>query len=537
MSKRIIPASTRAIVLDRDLHQCQYADCKLREENDIELNLHHIYPERYGGTEEPNNLITLCKAHHKAMHVQFHGYYGDSTGVMEQIRRFFRRALFGVGLGSDPTLVDVLAYLTGSRKFRDGQEQVIRDILNGHDVLFVTPTSAGKSACYQIPGIILPQQTLVITPLKALMANQTQSLLQKIVPATFINSDVGEVDRKRRMSWIVDGLVKFVFLTPERFFPKGEPYQGPLLKHYDLLAVDEAHCIDKWGRSFRPSYARLGELRQALSSPPTLAITASASKQVQTRVKASLGIQNAKTYVTGFKRDNIELKSYVIKPHGLTKYAQLEVVLAVRRTLKTLIFVPTINVGKDLLAHLNTTGYEARFFHSELDTAEKTELQNRFTGIAKPKLQILIATSAFGMGIDIPDIRLVVHWGIPANIEDYYQQFGRAGRDGRAAEAILIYRPGDEGVIRFLSQKGREANQRLTSIERTKLYEIEEDELLTMLEYVEADNKWDYILNYFGDDSLLSGPWRRYLKRLMWPVLVPVILAAVALAYLLGRYR
>ncbi len=531
--KRTIPANIRQLVLDRDRYACQ--ECGATKESGAVLHLHHVIPEKIGGTEEPNNLVTLCDIHHSVRHIEFQAYYPSSSSVLAKMAAITVQFLQKIRLGSngdyDRQLKALLTFLTGQDTFRTGQEGVIRSLAGGEDVLFVTPTGSGKSLCYQIAGLQNEKPSLVITPLKALMRDQAMFLANKKIPTTYIDSDVGSNDKANRIKMIRAGLFRFVFLTPERFFWPSLKTDNPLLINYGLLTIDEAHCVDKWGRHFRPAYSQLGTLRTNLKFPQTLALTASASANVQDRILNSLGIPHAKRIVTGFYRPEIDLSVRKVgeSPYGLPRskegifqiklgWLKQELIgenkkeddLGQRLTVfkrrkgrprvgKVIVFVSTVAQGKNVLESLERIGLEAAFYHSRLHKDERIRIQNRFTGQTQPRLDILIATSAFGMGLNIPNIRQIVHWSLPASMEDYYQQIGRAGRDGKKSKAVLFYADGDEGLVRYMNQKSRESKRDLTRQEEQALASIEEDELQVMIGYLASSSKWKYILDYFGE--------------------------------------
>ncbi|MEX2210019.1 MAG: DEAD/DEAH box helicase [Patescibacteria group bacterium] len=599
-AKREIPAEVRAEVLERDENKCR--ECGSKQG----LNLHHVLPEQFGGKETPDNLITVCKLHHKAKHVEFHMFYGDSRSVVAHMRRYADqvRQLSGnfFGLMGEVRLKPVLYLLTGQRTFRPSQEEVIRDVLAGRDVLFVTPTGSGKSLCFQLPGLLLDGQTMVISPLKSLMKDQVEGLLKRKVPATYINSDLGTHEKNQRIKFALEGLFRFLYVTPERFFQPRLNLKNRLIRKYKLLAVDEAHCIDLWGRNFRPSYAKLGELKKALGSPPTLALTATASKRVQKEILKSLDMPNAKRYVTGFHRPEIELYNLQIpvgfkdektgdllrseekvdaakadlierilkapkyyKPNPRRRWRMIKRDIAPKKFAlvkdalsehreqrvsfyqtffrkykgelraavklirdkklkrgvsrltkarqkvlwqtyqivnddKVLIFVPTVTKGKELRKELEKRGIAIDFYHGKLPVHEKTQVQNRYSGLFGKQSRALISTSAFGMGIDISNIRRVVHYSVTASLEDYYQQIGRAGRDRKRSKAFLLYAPGDEELIRFMNEVSKEDKEEpLTAQQRERLVQIEEKELSAMLDYLQAPHQWRHILDYFGE--------------------------------------
>ncbi|MDP4000301.1 MAG: RecQ family ATP-dependent DNA helicase [bacterium] len=514
-AKRPIPSDVREKVLGRDGYQCN--ECGARKDDGAVLHLHHVIEEQFGGTEDPDNLITLCDIHHNTVHIGFQAYYPESRKTIVRMAAITRALLDFIWSALPVTPAWrarlVLKFLTGKTKFRRGQWPVIKALSRNENVLFVTPTGSGKSLCYQLPGLLRNDPTLVISPLKVLVREQAAFLAKKKIPATFINSDVGAQDKRNRIAMIRDKLFRFVFVTPERFYGKSFHADSPLLIRYGLLAVDEAHCIDKWGRHFRPAYAQLGTLRNHLNKPPTLALTASASKDAQDRILRSLKMSQAKRVVTGFYRPEIRLKTKLIKSHRTTDDRELfaRKLEALTRFVdnkpqKTIIFVPTIGIGDRILPALHDS---VQFFHSKKDAKEREATYQRFR---EGKRSILIATSAFGMGLNIPDIRRVVHWSIPANLEEYYQQVGRAGRDGKVAQALLLYAPGDEGLTRWMNKKALESATHLGTKDRASVGSIEERELREMLDYLRAKDKWRYVLDYFGERQT----WLSMFAKSLW---------------------
>lgn len=311
MTKRQIPDSVRQFCYKRDQGTCQEPGCKLTRHNGGIMNLHHIQPEQFGGQDIPSNLITLCDIHHKNMHSEFSAFYPDSQGILKRMNYHIKKVLskfrnvIGVDDGLD--LKPYLQLLTGQDTFRVGQLEVIRAAAKGQNVLFVTPTGSGKSACYQLPGLLSHKPSLVISPLKALMKDQVESIWRKKIPATYINSDLSLAESQNRYQFIANNLYKYIFVAPERFQSK-QPETGHLYREYAHLVIDEAHEIEMWGVAFRPAYKTLGSLRQQLSNPPIIALTATASKSTQQHILETLGIQDAKVIVTGFYRPNIEIK-------------------------------------------------------------------------------------------------------------------------------------------------------------------------------------------------------------------------------------
>jgi ATP-dependent DNA helicase RecQ len=345
-------------------------------------------------------------------------------------------------------LRDVLAAL-GVSRLREGQLEPILAALRGESLIVIRPTGSGKSLCFQIPALARRGTALVISPLKALMSDQVAGLQAKKIPATFVNSSLGPDEKEARYELLEKGVFKLLYCAPERF-------NGQLVRPAEVervtrlrpsfLVIDEAHCIDRWGKSFRPDYARLGELRQELGNPPVLAFTATAGPEAQDRILASLGAPNASKFVSGIDRPNISLVRLSVRSWGRTKKELnperarvIAEMLGSLRAGKAMIFVPTVKVGERLQALLRGEGFDLPFYHSRMGAQnERDVILGRFTGLLDPPLRAVICTNAFGMGIDVPDVRLVVHWQHPASVEDYLQEFGRAGRDGRPALAVLF---------------------------------------------------------------------------------------------------
>ena len=495
-----IKEEVRQSVLARDGHKC--IECGSTEE----LNVHHVLPEKYGGKYSPENLITLCRTCHSTKHIEYQTGYFLPT-VYKIYNRF--RLLLQLPLKHDYSFV--LSLLVPNGKFRKFQKEIIDNVIEGKDVLAVMATGTGKSVCFQIPGILLDNQTLVITPLKTLMKDQVESLWRKRIPATFINSDLEKDEKERRLDLISKKMFRFVYVAPEQFFNKDDDYSLKL-KHtlfqnkYDLLVIDEAHCIVEWGRSFRPSYSLLNKLKVAIGNPRTIALTASASKEAQGAICRSLGLTDPVKYVTGFFRPEISLDSRTfsgdkdkIISQKLDFIAQF---INEHPEDKIIIFVPTIKTGVIVWKELVAKNINTDFFSSRSHINDKIRIQDEYKGIIKSNFKVLVCTSVFGMGVDISDIRFAIHWNIPENIESYYQQMGRIGRDHQPSKAILLYGKSDEGLIRFITDKSLDANpKRMAVEEKNVIRKIQEHELQTMLAYVKSPNKWKYILDYFGETS------------------------------------
>jgi ATP-dependent DNA helicase RecQ len=496
--KTPISPNLRMEVLDRDGNKC--VECG----SGVDLNVHHVLPEKFGGKTIPSNLITLCRDCHMGKHMEYQAKYFSQVifTAKNLINRLIGRPLnYHIG--------EALQLLTNQGEFRKYQRKVIIQVLNRNDVLFISPTGSGKSICFQIPAILLDKPTLVISPLKALMKDQVEDLWKKRVPATYINGDLDEEEKQKRLELIGKGLFKLIYATPEHFFNQYDDFKlnlnSPLLRiKYDLLVVDEAHCVFKWGRNFRPAYAELGKLRTAMGDPRLIALTASATVGARKAILDSLNIPQSSVYVNGFYRKEIILQVRMSQNKGeIAEKEKIDIILKYifGHDEKIIIFVPTIKTGRKVWKALVNAGIETEFFYGKRKVNDKIRIQDEYKGVINSQLKVLICTSAFGMGINIPDIRSVIHWSIPQNVEDYYQQFGRAGRDGKESRAVLFYADGDEGLIRYINNKSLiNSKRKLTEEERKIIQKIDEIELQKMLDYNKSTDKWDYILKYFGED-------------------------------------
>jgi ATP-dependent DNA helicase RecQ len=447
--------AVRAIVLERDSHVCR--DCGEKCSKG-EADVHHLIPRAAGGDDDPANLITLCDGCHAAHHPNLQGSLArrmiERWGLKLARALDFRHELVGV----DESLGAVMRLL-GVTHLRTPQLDVILAALRGESLLLVSATGSGKSLCFQVPILLKPGCGFVISPLKALMNQQVEHLQRKKIPGTFINGDLGPQEKKIRYQLLQDGAIKFLYCTPERF-DRGMVRQAELNEivraRPSYLVVDEAHCIDRWGRDFRQNYGKLGAIREVLGSPPVLAFTASAGMQSQRRILESLGVPDARVVVTGVNRPNIKFLRVPNMTHR-ERFSLIENLLRVMPPGRAMLFVPTVNTGEELQEGLRSLGMEVPFFHSKFGTAnERDMLLGQFTGRINPPVRVIICTNAFGMGLDLPDVRLVVHWQHPASPEDYLQEFGRAGRDGKSSVAVVFTGANDEGLLRFMAEKTSE---------------------------------------------------------------------------------
>ncbi|MEW4282248.1 DNA helicase RecQ [Priestia koreensis] len=373
----------------------------------------------------------------------------------------------------------------GYDQFRQGQEDIIQNVLNGHHTAGIMPTGGGKSLCYQIPALVLPGITLVISPLISLMKDQVDALEQVGIHATYINSTLTASEADRRLEEVSTGECRILYIAPERL---ESPFFMQQLENLpiSLVAVDEAHCISQWGHDFRPSYLRIHRFVKELSSQPTvLALTATATPQVQEDICAQLSIPQESTFITGFERSNLSFN--VVKGQDADDF--LQQYLKKNPGESGIIYAATRKDVDALYEQLNKRGIETGRYHAGLNEKERSEQQDRFL---RDDVTIMVATNAFGMGIDKSNVRFVIHYQLPKNMESYYQEAGRAGRDGLESECILLYSPQDVQVQRYLIDQSM--NEEKKKQELQKLHQ--------MRDYCHTEGCLQaFILHYFGDHN------------------------------------
>src|SRR5436309_9771951 len=330
----------------------------------------------------------------------------------------------------------------GFEVFRPAQKQVIDKVIAGENVLAVMPTGSGKSLCYQLPALALPGLTLVVSPLIALMKDQVDQLSRLGLPATVINSTVSREQQRSRLEQALAGRIKLLFVAPERF--QNDEFRARLAQsRVSLFAVDEAHCISLWGHDFRPDYLRLRPVISSLKSPPVLALTATATPAVRRDILTQLGIENATQVVSGFDRPNLYLEVREVA----TSLEKIRAITELSRWAAVgIVYAGTRKNVEEIYANLRRAGIEAAAYHAGLALTDRKAIQERFMHASEC---VIVATNAFGMGIDHSQVRFVVHADIPDSVEAYYQEIGRAGRDGNPARCLLLFNYADKWIPEF----------------------------------------------------------------------------------------
>ncbi|HET8628430.1 MAG TPA: RecQ family ATP-dependent DNA helicase [Thermomicrobiales bacterium] len=374
----------------------------------------------------------------------------------------------------------------GFDALRPGQAAAIRSILDDHDTLAVMPTGSGKSAIYQIAAALEGGPVVVVSPLIALQRDQVEAVEELDAgEAALVNSTISAGERRDVFADLRAGDLDFIFLAPEQF-AHGDTLARLTEAQPTLVVVDEAHCISEWGHDFRPEYLELGRVIEELGHPTVLALTATASPPIREEIVTRLGMREPRVVVRGFDRPNIWLGVERFADEPAKQRALLERVAAEPQP--GIIYAATRRRAEDLAAALREQGIPARHYHGGMKAAEREETQRAFM---EDECPVIVATTAFGMGIDKPNVRFVFHYDVSDSVDAYYQEIGRAGRDGEPARAILFYRPEDLGLRRYFAAGGKDEARR----------EFERSRVEMMRGYAEVrDCRREYLLNYFGEE-------------------------------------
>ena len=370
----------------------------------------------------------------------------------------------------------------GFESFRGQQEVVIRRVLAGGDSLLLMPTGGGKSLCYQLPALAMDGVTLVISPLIALMKDQVDGLNANGIAARFINSTLPVRDVEGVQGEVRRGLVKILYIAPERLAVEGfRRFLSGL--RVSLIAIDEAHCISEWGHEFRPDYRNLRQLREMFPGTPLLALTATATERVRRDIVEQLDLKGAEVFVSSFNRANL---SYAVRAKDNVE-RQLPALLSRWKGSPAIVYCYSRQETEDVAAALNAQGWVARAYHAGLSAEERRRTQE---GFSRDRVPIIVATIAFGMGVDKPDVRLVVHTSLPKSVESYYQETGRAGRDGLPSECVLLYSYGDKVRQEFFIKRMDDEGERRNA----------QGKLDQMVRYAQLHTcRRRYLLEYFGE--------------------------------------
>ncbi len=386
----------------------------------------------------------------------------------------------------------VLKQYFGYDSFREGQEELVESILSGQDTFGIMPTGAGKSICFQIPALMLPGITLVISPLISLMKDQVEGLNQAGVHAAYLNSSLTAGQYVKALGFAKEGRYKIIYVAPERLVTDGF-LDFARQADISMLVVDEAHCVSQWGQDFRPSYLKIVEFIGKLPVRPVIsAFTATATKEVRDDIIDILLLQNPKVVTTGFDRPNL----YFAVQSPKDKYASMKNYLELHPRQSGIVYCLTRKYVEEVWERLQADGFSVTKYHAGLTDRERKDNQEDFI---YGRSEIMVATNAFGMGIDKSDVRFVVHYNMPKNMESYYQEAGRAGRDGEAAECILLYGGQDVVTNQFFIDNNRD-NQELDEVSRRMVAERDRDRLRKMTFYCFTNECLrDYTLRYFGE--------------------------------------
>ncbi|MFZ2192884.1 MAG: RecQ family ATP-dependent DNA helicase [Candidatus Moraniibacteriota bacterium] len=389
-------------------------------------------------------------------------------------------------------------------QFRPGQKEIVEAIMNGHDTVALMPTGGGKSLCYQLPSIIADKLSVVISPLIALMKDQVDALNARGIPAVFINSSLTFEEIQENIVKIKTGQIKILYVAPERF---GNAQFQKLFSELDifLFSVDEAHCVSQWGHDFRPDYLEIRKyIRNLKKRPIVAAFTATATTEVKDDIIERLELKNPKVFIRGFDRPNLK---FLVQCDLKTK-ERYEEILRIIKSLSGagIVYSLTRKETEVIAKYLKENGIKAIAYHAGMEAKKREKVQEDFM---ENKFQVIVATVAFGMGVDKADIRFVIHSGMPGSLEGYYQEAGRAGRDGEKSYCVLLHAKKDVNTHKFFIRmsKGEMQDQGKDQTEMWKILNIKYDRLEKMVEYATSKKcRRTMILEYFNDPELLSHP-------------------------------
>ncbi len=372
----------------------------------------------------------------------------------------------------------------GYHAFREGQEEIIDALVDdGRDNLVIMPTGGGKSLCYQLPAMLLPHLTLVISPLIALMEDQVAALLQLGTKAATLHSGKSYEEKMATEAAINDGALKLLYIAPETMLQE-RMINFLKSKQISLIAIDEAHCVSVWGNDFRPEYTALKQLRPIFPDTPWVALTATADKATQDEMLNKLGLQNPKITISSFERENITITCLP----GQRRIDQIKKFIINKEGQSGIIYCLSRKSTEKMSAKLTEIGIKAAYYHAGMDALSRSRIQERFQN---DEIDVICATIAFGMGIDKSNVRYVIHFNLPKNVESYYQEIGRAGRDGLPAEAVLFYSWADVMQLRrFIDES--EAKAEFKKVQHSKL-----DRIWDLASSFSC--RTNFILNYFGE--------------------------------------
>ncbi len=387
-------------------------------------------------------------------------------------------------MNSDSTsLLPLLKQSFGFDSFRPLQEEIIRDALAGRDVFALLPTGGGKSLCFQLPALVRPGLTVVVSPLISLMKDQVDALTASGVAATFLNSSLRADESRARLRGLHNGEYRLLYVAPERMMLPG--FLSNLRNwKVNLIAIDEAHCISEWGHDFRPEYRRLAELREQFTETPVMALTATATKRVQSDIVKQLRLRKPRCYLASFNRPNLTYR--VLAKNN--SFRQLFDFAKARPGDSGIVYCQSRRSAESLAERLNENAIESKPYHAGLDAKTRGRNQELFL---RDEVRVICATIAFGMGINKPNVRFVVHYDMPKNVEGYYQETGRAGRDGLPSECLLLFSAGDAvKYSRFIDEVSDEHERKIARQQLRRMVELAEG----------AECRRAGLLRYFGED-------------------------------------